>query len=386
MTSTIGSVAAKTQEPVAEPNVPETDHITIPHSTPRYDEPRASLLGLLNVLLRRRWTVIVAMVVTLGLVGAVTLLRARTYTATAAFVPHVRQPTGTLQGLASQFGIGVNAGGSTQSPQFYVELIQSREILRNVAEHRYEFTSDSGKVVGTLAEILKPAGESEAEQHEAVLRRLHRIVAATQTQQTGIVRVSVTTPYRELSALMLDHLLAEMNEFNLQTRQSEVGAERRFLEQRLSEARTDLRAAEDRLQSFLQRNREFGASSALSVERERLQRDVSTYRDIYTEIAQNYERARMEEVRDTPVITVLERPEAPVLPDPRGLLRNGLIALAAGLVLGTALAFAAEYMSHVRREESSEYERFVRLRGESMRDLTHPWEGLARLVRRRDQG
>ena len=385
MTSTIGSVQAKSQHPLAGPNPPESGHMAIQQSTAPEHHAQASLLGLLNVLLRRRWTVILTMVIMVGIVAAIALLRDRTYTATAAFVPHVRQATGTLQGLASQFGIGLNQGGSTQSPQFYVELIRSREILRNVAEHRYEFASDTGRIAGTLAEIFGAEGGSDSERLEVVVRRLRRGISASQTQQTGIVRVSITTPWRELSALMLDHLIAQMNEFNLQTRQSEVGAERRFLEQRLAEARTDLRAAEDRVQAFLQRNREFAASSALSVERERLQRDVITYRDIYTEIAQNYERARMEEVRDTPVITILEPPEAPALPDPRGLLRTGLLALGAGLVVGTILALTSEYMARMRSEEAAEYEAFVRLRSESMRDLTHPWEGVARLVSRRDR-
>ena len=345
--------------------------------------PEASLLGLLNVLLRRRWLVLLPAAAIVAIAIVTTYLKPRTYTSTAAFVPHVRQSSGSLQGLASQLGIGLAQGDPMQSPQFYVELAESREILSTVADTRYSFTTDTGVVSGTLGDVLQPPGRTAGERRETLLRQLERLIDAGQSQQTGIVRISVTTPHAELSQRIVENIIALVNDFNLQTRQSQVRAEREFLEQRLGEAQGELRAAEDRLQGFLARNRNFGLSSALTVERERLQRDVATYRAIYTDLAQNFERARMEEVRDTPVITVLERPEVPVVPDRRGLLRNALLALVAGLTLGVVLAFVREYLLRLRNDEATDYEQFVRLRHESLRDVTHPWQAVARLVRRR---
>ena len=92
----------------------------------------------------------------------------------------------------------------------------------------------------------------------------------------------------------------------------------------------------------------------------------------------------MEEVRDTPVITVLERPEAPVFPDPRGLLRNGAIALVFGTVLGIFFAFAGEYLRRLGEDAPGDYAQFAHLRRESFRDVTRPWRAAARLVRRRN--
>ena len=343
----------------------------------------ASLLGLLNVLLRRRWLVILPAVVAFALAAGVTLTRPRTYTATAAFVPQARQSGGALQGISSQLGIGLAPTDPMQSPQFYVELVQSRAILQDLADTRYTFATDTGRITGTLAEIFRPSGPAPAQRRAQLIRDLGDQVEGEQTQQTGTVRVSVTTPYRELSPRMVDRILELVTGFNLQTRQSQARAERRFIEQRLGQVRAELRTAEDRLQSFLQRNREFGMSPALTVERDRLERAVATHRTLYTELAQNFERARMEEVRDTPVITVLEEPEVPALADPRGLLRNGVLALIAGGVFGVVLAFSSEYMRRLRDRDTGDYAQFLHLRRESLRDLTHPWRPVARLVRRR---
>lgn len=343
--------------------------------------PQASLLGLLNVLLRHRWLVLGSALAALAASLAVTLMQPRTYKSTSAFMPQSRQSANALPGFAAQLGVGLTVGDPMQSPQFYVELVQSREILAEVAETRYNLTTDSGVVSGTLAELYDLSAPTTDQRQEQLLRRLDRQITASQTAATGIVRLSVTTEYRGLSPQIASRILELTNAFNLQTRQSQARAERHFIERRLDDVRSELRTSETRLQGFLQRNREFGASSVLNVERERLEREVSTQRALYTELAQNLERARMEEVRDTPLITVLERPHTPALPESRGVLRNGAFALVAGGLVGVLLAFVRQYARTIRDLDLDDYGEFVRLRHESLRDVRHPLSAVARAVR-----
>ena len=63
---------------------------------------------------------------------------------------------------------------------------------------------------------------------------------------------------------------------------------------------------------------------------------------LYTSLAQAYAQARIEAVRDNPSVVVLESPEAPADPQPRGLLKSVVLALMAGLFLGVLLAFLRE--------------------------------------------
>jgi uncharacterized protein involved in exopolysaccharide biosynthesis len=349
------------------------------------DAPEASLLGLVNVLLRRRWLVVLPALLAFGAVVAVTLFEARTYTASTTFLPQVRRSAGQLSGLAAQFGVGLPSNDPMQSPQFYADLVSSREILQGVADTRYRFPTDTGEVEGTLYELYQPEGETPERRRDALLEELRDQVKASPTEQTGVVHVAVATQYRQLSPRIAERILDLVNAFNLQTRQSQARAERRFVEQRLAEVRSELREAENQLQAFLQRNREFASSSALAFERQRREREVDTYRSLYTDLAQNFEQARMDEVRDTPVITVLEQPEAPSLPDPRHLIRKGMLALLGGAVVGVFLSFAAAYLERLRESDVEEYEQFRRLRAASFGDFLHPWRAAARLVRRRSR-
>jgi len=341
------------------------------------------MVGLLNVLLRHRWLVALPALIAFVVAAVVSLRQPREYTSSTAFVTQQRRGSSTLSGLAAQLGVGVGAGDPMQSPQFYVDLASSRTLLNDLATTRYTIRTDSGPRAGTLMELYPPSGPTPARRREALLRRLRDEVRASMTQQTGVIRVAVTAPYPDLARQLAVRVVELVNAFNLETRQSQARAEREFIEQRLDAVRGELREAENRLQNFLQRNREYANAPSLAFERERLQRELSMRQSVYAELAQSFEQARIEEVRDTPVITVFEEPEVPATANSRNVARNAAIGFVLGALLGLALAFAREYFAQARREDEGDYEQFARLRRDAIADVTHPWRPVARLLTRR---
>jgi uncharacterized protein involved in exopolysaccharide biosynthesis len=290
------------------------------------------------------------------------LLGRRSYSASAAFMPQVSQsPRSQLSGLAAQFGITVSAGETGQTPAFYVELLRSREILGRVVDTRYTVVTDTGKVTGTLLDYYNAPGKTPAERRETAIQWLDEAIKANPGLKTGIVRFSVSASYPTLALQIAQKILAELNDFNLNGRRSRAGAERRFVEQRMQEARADLAQAEERLQGFLQGNREFVSASELAFRRDRLEREILMRQQLYTSLAQSYEQARIDEVRDTPVITLVEPPVLPARPERRGLVRKGLLALILGGSLGVVLALALDSFSGKRKEGAPEFVEFESL-------------------------
>jgi tyrosine-protein kinase Etk/Wzc len=117
-------------------------------------------------------------------------------------------------------------------------------------------------------------------------------------------------------------------------------------------------------------------------QQDRLRRDVTMRQQLYTSLAESYEHAKIDEVRDTPVITIVERPDLPVRPDPRGLIKWGLVSLLAGFLLGAGLAWLADGVQRARVEDPAEYDEFAQLRRRSTEDLLLPWRRLRRVWRR----
>jgi uncharacterized protein involved in exopolysaccharide biosynthesis len=290
---------------------------------------------------------------TFALVGIVlgalfSLLRGATYTSTASLLPQARRSPTNLPAVAVQLGLTMGNADANQSPQFYVDLLKSREILRPVVSSEYEYRQNGKQLRGTLVQLYGiDQPQSEAAIREAV-DTLARNVSAIASAKTGVVSVSARTRSPFLASLVLRRMLDQLNTFNLESRQSQASAERRFTEDRRAQAQSELRAAEERLQYFLQENREWRSSPKLALEQDRLQRDIATKQQIYTTLAQAYEQARIDEVRNTPLITIVEKPDIPIKADSRHFFRNALFGAFALTFLGTLGVFARARFGRVR--------------------------------------
>ena len=213
---------------------------------------------------------------------------------------------------------------------------------------------------------------------EAGIARLRGLIRTSIVHQTGVITATVTTPDARLAQQVAARLLELVNRFNLESRRSQATQERRFTERRLAEVRQDLRFAENRLLDFLRRNRNYHNSPELRFEHDRLSREVSMRQQLFTSLAEAFEQARIEEVRDTPVITVIEAANLPARPDARGLLRNGTLGCLVGLALGLLVAFVLEYFAKTGGRDAAEFEEFASLRRAAADDLRHPLRAMAR--------
>ena len=311
-------------------------------------EEGVSIFWLAALLLRERRTMIRGTILGLLTSVAIVLLRQTTYTTTFSFLPQAAQDQSRagLASLAGQFGISLASlgalGGAQQSPQLYADLLLTREVLGPIASDTFPVDADS-LARQPLATFLKVGGGTPSVVADKTLRALRKDVVSTSVavRTTGMITVNVRTRSRYLSLAIANRLLIGLNHFNLITRQSQAREERRFTEGRLTDARASLRAAEDTMQQFLQTNRQLG-SPALTFQRDRLQREVQLQQQVVTSLAQQYEENRIREVRDTPVITVIEPPILAARPDAR------LRALI--LILGTAAGFCVALLTVVVHE------------------------------------
>lgn len=349
------------------------------------DSDEISLLRLATVILTYRWWVFLGAMSLATCVVVLGLREHRKFTTSASFVPAKRSiSAGGASSIAAQFGLSFPSTDPAQSPQFYVDLLTSDEILRALVNTDYVFRRDTGVVRGTLVDILTPRGKPRPVRVERAIGRLRTSINAGASLKTGVITFSVTAENPELAKQMGERMLDRLNTFNLESRAAQAATERRFTETRLDEVRNDLRAAEDRVQEFMQENRDFRSSARLSLDEQRLQRDVDMRQQVYTALVQAYEQAKIEELRDTPVITVLERPRAAVVPNSRGLLKRGVLAILGGALLVILFAFLREFFIGASESGNSgtATAEFKAVAREALADLRHPLRALSRKQRR----
>lgn len=338
-----------------------------------------SFLRLLSVLMEH-WRAIVAVPpVAAVLFVAGSFLMPSEFTATATFVPQDQQQSQLSQfsGLASQIGMSlpVSLGGG-QTPAFYAELLRSQNLLREAVRHEYPAAGpvESGGSASTdLVDYFDVDGDTRPERVANAVEILRERMSAGSDTETGMVSLSVTTGRPALSEQVAERLIELVNVFNLERRRSQAQAEREFLEGRVAEAREDLESAEDSLEVFLERNRSYRNSPTLQFRYEDLQRRVSMEQQVYTSLTQSLQQARIEEVRTTPVITVVEEPQEPAKPDRASLLLVALLGLVLGEIAAVTWALGRQYLRSARESDPEAYARFQELRGKAAADLHDLW-------------
>lgn len=340
-----------------------------------------SLVQMANVGLRHRWLILGASLSMAFLVLLVAVLQSHSFTASALFMPQTGQEaTSRVAGLASQLGVQIPAADAGQSPQFYADLVMSRELLTSAVESEYSLPasahSDSTRLEGDLVELFGIEGESRGARVGSAVEVLRRRLSVATNPETGVVSLEVTVQRSQLAYQIANRILELVNRFNVDRRQTQASAEREFLEEQVATAEADLRAAEDSLETFLENNRRFESSPALRFRHDRLEQNVALKQQLFTSLSEAYQQARIDEVRNTPVVTVVGRPIVPPRPNSRRLILKVALGLLFGGLAALFVAFGRELVTTARKREPDHYAEFRRLTSETKRDLRRAWERL----------
>jgi uncharacterized protein involved in exopolysaccharide biosynthesis len=293
------------------PLPPSLEPVALDQGTTSFDSIIPSWLWMVNSILRARRLIALTTLLSLSVPVAM-LFQSREYTAISSFSPRSRRVQASLSGLAAQIGFNIPSAEAGESPAFYADLATARSILAQAVASEYRLQTDTGVATGDLIGLLRVRGNSPGMRRDAAIRKMAEATNASLAMKTGVITLRVTTPNRHLSAAINQRILDLLSLWNLQTRQN---------------------------------------SPELSFEQQRLSRDVTMRQQIYSSLAQAYEQSRIEEARDTPVITVIVPPEIPIKPNSRGLLAAVVLSGMLGLSVGTI--FALGWTGIVRSKDES---------------------------------
>ena len=336
-----------------------------------WEEIALSIFRAGAFLLRHRRQVLLWMFFGGAIGVGVAFARRPRYTASATFMPQSGgDANSNLRSIAGQFGIPISAANPEQSPAFYQDLATSLPILAPIAAD--SFVTDAQGRRQSFADLVEVDAPSPAIRAEKATEHLRKSVSASVDKDTGIITVTATTQWRLVSLNITSRILQAINDFNLRTRQSQASAERRFVENRLTLATGQLRSAEDGLQRFLEGNRQIDAPR-VKFDMDRLQRSVSLQQQVVATLSQALEDARLREVRNTPVITIIQQATARVEPDPRGATALGTLGILTGGVFAVLIALFGELARRTRSEGRPDAASFDSALHDTARDFGRFW-------------
>ncbi|HEY8851244.1 MAG TPA: GNVR domain-containing protein [Gemmatimonadaceae bacterium] len=255
---------------------------------------------------------------------------------------------GALGGLAATLGMGSTLDPS-ESPNFYIQLMQSRELLTRLLKSRFpDPRSESPKDSAELLDLLRIRQKDPQRKLELGIKQMSKDIAGNFEPKTNLVWIDVDAEWPELSAAVANRTIELVTAFNKEQRTSRARTKRLFLEGRVNLARTELQSVEARHRAFYDQNRLWRTSPELIFEEKQIQRDEDQAGDLYLTLQRQFESALLDEVNDAALITIVDSAVPPRKAQwPRYFL---LLAstLLAGLILGFLVAGAGAILDDWR--------------------------------------
>ncbi len=300
---------------------------------------------LAQMAIRNRWLIMIAAVSVMMLTATVVFLMPNRYVSTATILPSVEG--NSLSELRSLAGLAGIMPKDNNPSALFPTILGSRMMYDNLLARDLTYQVDGRSVSTSLAEYF---GETNPDRLRDALAG---VTSVSTDKKTGVISLGVETTSPSLSQGILTAYLTELEDYNLNRRQSQAKENALYLERQMTARTISLKAAEDSMEYFQSRNRDWTMSSDPEVGTiiGRLQREVEVNNTAYLFLRQQYEIAQLETQKDIPIVRVLDEPSLPTIKS--GPRRISMIA-AAGLVtmiFMTLLIFIVNRMRHRTRAD-----------------------------------
>jgi uncharacterized protein involved in exopolysaccharide biosynthesis len=216
--------------------------------------------------------------------------------------------------LASLAGFKVDESSPTE---VYENLIHSESVLGPViySEYKTEKFKDPVNLITYFGYKAK-SDSPEMEQREIFLKA-YKLLSKSKVKTdidrlTKILTFTVSMPEPELSAEVANNVAKSLDNYVRTKRKSYASEQRKYIEKRLMQVKDSLTVAENTLKNFREQNRIVAQSPSLLLQQGRLTRNVEILQGVYVELNKQLEIARIDEIKDTPIVNVEEYAKDPV--------------------------------------------------------------------------
>ena len=146
-------------------------------------------------------------------------------------------------------------------------------------------------------------------------------------------------------------MIEELDNHQKNHNREKTAKTREFIESRIVTTEKELQLVEEKLMNFMIRNRRIENSPSLLLEQQRINREVIVLTGVFTTLKQQYETTKIEEVKDSDYVIIIDPPEIPLKrssPKKRKLVTSSGIL---GILFGLFLSFFKHYLSNKNDNE-----------------------------------
>lgn len=311
-----------------------------------------------------------------GVVGIIyALILQKEFTSNTQLMPELQSNStlskiGGLSALAGLAGFDLNQMSNTDAvrPDLYPNIVQTLPfalfILQQkvyVSEYKktmllQEYLEEKNKNwfiqlfidEKEVATSLDPQKSSRAYEltkpQEKLVKDVHERIVATFDRKSGVITIHTKMPDPVVAATTAQASVEYLKEYVTSYRTDKARKQLKFLSEQVFEAKRRYQSAESALATYRDKNRFLYAESA-KVEEQRLQADFMLAQNVYNNLAQQHEQAKIRVEEETPVYKTLE---PAVIPLKRSEPKRTIIVLVFS-VLGSFLSLLTIFVKRTWR-------------------------------------
>ncbi len=251
------------------------------------------------------------------------------FESSVTILPEYGSKSTTLSNLTQLAALaGVRVGDSAPS-EIYQNLVYSETVLSSVIYNKYR-TEKYNQPVDLVQYILgKDTLRYDKRRNFLIIYKAmtEGIVKTNLERLTKILTVTVSMPESKLSADVANKI-GESLDLYVRTKRKTYASEQRFyLEKRTAQLKDSLSFAEEKLKNFREQNRVIVQSPGLLLEQGRLMREVEILNAVYIELNKQLEIAKIDDIRETPIVNIREWAKEPVIKTGPARVKNFVILM-----------------------------------------------------------
>jgi uncharacterized protein involved in exopolysaccharide biosynthesis len=335
----------------------QSDHNPhLPPPTDHFKEDTISFFDIMLILARQIRIIIITPTIFCTLAIIYVLFYTEPYYTSTAKIMSSSGGGGVSQaaGLAAQFGISLPTGQSEPN-WVYPEIIKSRTLARAMLKRN--FSTEEYGLQKSLLQILtfgndEPKFSMDTLEILAIEGFIKKIIIS-EDRKTGIYTLTISASEPQLASDIIAALIEELDTHQKEYNKAITSKARKFIEERIVAVGKELREAEESLKDFTVSNRRIENSPLLLLEQQRLAREVSIPAGVFTMLKQQLETTKIEEVKESDYVVVLDPPEAPLKrsgPNRRKMvIFAGFLGIGLGMVIGLVIEFLKENQVKVKQ-------------------------------------
>ena len=178
--------------------------------------------------------------------------------------------------------------------------------------------------------FFKSALTDSAYIQDKAIKHLAKYVEVVEDRLTSLIKITVTLEDPVVSASVANFIGDQVQLYIQKENSAQTNKEKLFISDRLLIVKNELESLELELKNFKERNRGYEDSPELFMIFSRLFREVEAKKQLYITLQQQLELARIEEVKQTPILHILDY----AVPPSRKSAPNRFLFLAFSTIFG----------------------------------------------------